>query len=214
MTHQLFHKCGEEFLLHTERVILWPRTNSLIAADLHFGKDAWFRRQGIAVPSGNTDLDLHRLSLLIEAYSVRRLILLGDIFHQRLSETEPFHQAFDSWRQRHPQVKIIGIIGNHDRHGALTLFSDIIQWCAHWQEGPFLFSHEPIEHEQHYVLAGHLHPVIHLRAASDRISAPVFWFRKHYGVLPSFGSLTGGHPIRPDKNDNVFIVGPTQVTLL
>ena len=48
-----------EITLGDERVVLlpcralyWPRFNSVIVADLHFGKDSTFRRAGIPVPLG------------------------------------------------------------------------------------------------------------------------------------------------------------------
>jgi hypothetical protein len=40
---------------------------------------------------------------------------------------------------------------------------------------------------------------------------PVFWFTRRFAVLPSFGSFTGGHPIRLGAGDRVFAAGPDSV---
>jgi hypothetical protein len=38
--------------------------------------------------------------------------------------------------------------------------------------------------------------------------AACFWFGQQVAVLPSFGSFTGAHRVRPSEGDRVFAVGP------
>lgn len=64
-------------------------------------------------------------------------------------------------------------------------------------------------------LAGHLHPVRHLRdRRADALRVPVFWLRGMQLTLPAFGSVTGGYAVNPRTGDRVFAVGPDQVVEL
>jgi len=62
------------------------------------------------------------------------------------------------------------------------------------------------------VLAGHVHPVVRPRSrCGTSLRCPAFIFGPSVGLLPSFGSMTGGHPVRPRPGDRVFAVGPDAV---
>jgi metallophosphoesterase superfamily enzyme len=45
-------------LLLPEKAVFWPAQGMLIIADIHFGKAASFRAQGIPVPRGTTTENL------------------------------------------------------------------------------------------------------------------------------------------------------------
>lgn len=203
---------GEPLDLHPERALHWPRARTLVVADVHLGKGAAFRRAGVAVPSGSTGADLERLSRLVDVYSAERLLVLGDLFHARLQQEESWFPEVDAFRARHAQLHIEVVRGNHDRGAA----SAPDQWRLRWHEGvhheaPFVFEHEPQADTRGYVLAGHLHPVLRLRSATDTLRLPVFWWRARIGVLPSFGAFTGGHPIVREPGDRVHAVTPDAV---
>lgn len=202
----------EALELHVECALHWPRARTLIVADVHLGKDAAFRRAGLAVPSGSTARDLDRLSALLEQTRAERLLVLGDLFHASLQAQEPWFADVDAFRARHAQLRIEVVRGNHDRGAA----GAPNHWNLHWHEGahheaPFVFAHEPQADERGYVLAGHLHPVLRLRSATDTLRLPVFWWRAQVGVLPSFGGFTGGHPITREARDRVHAVTPDAV---
>lgn len=61
------------------------------------------------------------------------------------------------------------------------------------------------------MLCGHVHPVICIRQRRERLRLPVYWFTEEYGVLPSFGSFTGGAEVEPAPTDAVFAVAPEGV---
>ena len=73
---------GETVWLHGDRALFYPGESALLVADTHFGKGAFLRRQGLALPGGQSAADLDRLSALIERFRPARLIVLGDFFHQ------------------------------------------------------------------------------------------------------------------------------------
>jgi uncharacterized protein len=206
--------CGETLTLLPERAIHWAAARTLIAADVHLGKGAALRRQGVAVPSGSSAADLGRLSHLIQTYPVQRLLLLGDVFHSRPQADEPLMAAFEAFRQAHPDLLIEIVRGNHDRPLSLP---------AHWQlvwreegarEGPFVWRHTPGRDPRGYVLCGHLHPAWVLRTRRERARLPVFWWGAAQAVLPSFGQLTGGLLIEPAPCDRLYGVLPGAVVPL
>lgn len=204
--------CGETLDLHQERAAYWRRTRTLIVADVHLGKDAAFRRAGLAIPSGSTPQDLARLDGLIAAFEPERLLVLGDLFHAPLLEAETWFDDVGAFRARHGQLEVEVMRGNHDR-GLHRVPPD---WHVTWHadvrhEPPFVFTHEPRDDARGYVLAGHLHPVLKLRSPIDTLRMPVFWLRAGHAVLPSFGGFTGGHGIGRRSGDRVYAVTPDGV---
>lgn len=195
---------GADVVLHADKALYYPGEETLLVADTHFGKGAFFRRQGLAVPSGQSADDLRRLSILIEQFNARRLIILGDVFHHRPAPNEPFFDHFDAWRHRHQDIELEAVIGNHDRHvRGLEL---PIRWHTTLDLGPFRLSHEPAFILGRHVLAGHIHPAFVLSAAGDRLRAPVFWLRPEVSVLPSFGALTGGWEVPETPGSRLIMV--------
>ena len=61
---------GETLTLFPERAAFWQRENTLLVADVHFGKAAAFRAGGIPVPGGTTAEALGRLDDLIAQMKV------------------------------------------------------------------------------------------------------------------------------------------------
>jgi DNA ligase-associated metallophosphoesterase len=207
------HICGEHLRLSPDRALYWPRHERLLLADPHFGKGGVFRQNGLAVPSGDTGADLDRVSHLLEETGARELFVLGDFLHAPPRGSEPWLERFSQWRRRHAALRVVVTRGNHDR-----LSRAPAQWDIEWQPGPivcppFVLQHEPAPSDAGYVLAGHLHPVVRLGSARESLRTPVFWFGDAVGVLPAFGSFTGGSKIRPQPGDRLFAVGPDIVEL-
>lgn len=212
-----FSLAGEALSALPDHALFWPRTRSLIVADVHLGKAAAFRRAGVPVPSGATAADLARLDALIAEHQPQRLLVLGDLFHARLSRDEPAMAAIDAFRARQTGLEICAIRGNHDR----KLEALPAHWQIEWITGslhqpPFVFAHEPAADARGYLLAGHIHPVLRLRSRVDAARLPLFWFRhsERIGVLPSFGSFTGGYPVQPAVEDTVIAVTPDGLVAL
>lgn len=197
---------GEELLLHAARAVSWPARRTLVVADPHFGKDETFRRAGIAIPAGVLPGDLARLGRLIAETGARRLVILGDFFHASPADGADFLAEFTTWRRSLPALGIDVIAGNHDSAAGAAALAGLVAW--HDQplaDGPFLLAHEPVDPEAGYALCGHLHPVVRLASATDRLRPPAFWFRRRHAVLPAFGGFTGGAAIRRGARDRVFV---------
>jgi DNA ligase-associated metallophosphoesterase len=207
---------GEQLMLSPQRALIWQRRRTLILGDSHFGKGAVFRRAGIALPAGSAQNDLDRLAALVMQHAIERVVVLGDFFHGRVQPGEPFIAAFEAFKQQHQTLDIAAIPGNHDRWARYSEVSPLLRWLAEGtRDEPFVFMHQAAAEDTAYALTGHLHPVIRLYGPGrDRLTAPVFWFRPHYAVLPAFGLFTGGYRIKPDQHDRVFAVMPEAVVAI
>ena len=200
-------------VLLPERALLWERTGTLIAADVHLGKAAAFRAAAIPLPGGTTTEALSRLTQALERTAARRLLLLGDFFHARSGRASRTLAAIADWRQRHPDLEIVLVRGNHDRGAGDP--------PAEWRfdchdepriEPPFAFRHHPGEEEAGYVLAGHIHPAVSLAGLGrQREKLPCFLFGDRVGLLPAFGGFTGGASVRPRQGDRVYVIADKEV---
>lgn len=54
MTARDIDLAGHRVLLLLEKALYWPARKMLVIADIHFGKAASFRAQGVPVPRGTT----------------------------------------------------------------------------------------------------------------------------------------------------------------
>ena len=61
-----------------DKAVYWPRTQSVIIADPHFGKPSAFRKVGIPVPTGTTLNDLKRLDAILDETGANRLWVRPD----------------------------------------------------------------------------------------------------------------------------------------
>lgn len=202
---------GERLWLRADHSVFWPARRTLFVADTHFGKSGVFRRQGMNVPSGTTDADLARLESAIAETQARRLIILGDFVHAPPAADEPWLARFAAWRARHAGVEIIVTRGNHDRVKTLPIALNIDWQPGARFEAPFVCQHEPGHDARGPVLAGHIHPVVRLRAGSESVRLPAFWRHADGLMLPAFCSFAGGGRIEPAAGDRLFVVGEDEV---
>lgn len=205
---------GEVLWLHPSRVIYWPSQRTLLAADIHVGKEHLFGRQGIAMPGGISEASLNTLFQLTKLANAEKLFILGDFMHALPSHGESWLKQLGHLIDLNKHLQISIVAGNHDRSAARVRIDQRIRWYDQsTPEGPFVLQHEPGEDPRGYVLCGHLHPAWRI-SASRRASVrtPAFWFRRHCAVLPAFGEFTGGMIVKPDPDiDRLFMAAPDKV---
>lgn len=202
---------GNSFRLSPDFALYWQDLQWLIIADAHFSKETHFRKHGIAIPAAILLEDLRRVDVLIKTYAPQRVVFLGDMFH---SENNPGIDAFAKWRNGN-NMPIDLVIGNHDildrsRYADLNIDIHEDKIIAN----NIVLAHDDLSEipEGHYLLHGHIHPCIRLAGkAKQSMRLPCFWFGKEKGVLPSFGTFTGGHAITPNKTDQVFAIADAQI---
>ena len=204
---------GHPLVLSSLRAAFDPALRCLFVADAHFGKDAVFRARGVPVPIGSTSDNLMRLDILIAEFEPSTLVFLGDMLHAREAHADEILDALHIWRARHPSLRIVLVEGNHDRHaGALPGTLNVELVLEPWRVGPWALCHHPQTVDGAYALAGHLHPVYRIATRNDSVRVPCFRFGVQCGVLPAFGSFTGG--ARDDgrvSGERVFVVAHDKV---
>lgn len=204
---------GEIFAFLPEKAVHWPGRRTLMVADLHWGKAEIFQQAGIPVSSAILEEDLQRLKWILESLNIERLVLLGDLMHGKQGLTLEVHETVRRWRQS-ISAEILFIKGNHDRHLIMPDDWRMQVVTEPYEDGPFLFSHHPETRPASFTWCGHLHPVVHVGSRRDRLRLPCFWIQADCGVLPSFGSFTGGAPIRPGRKDSVLAIAEKAVFCL
>ena len=200
---------GERLLLLPEKAVYWPARQMLIIADIHFGKAASFRAQGIPVPRGTTTENLVGLDDLVERHGARHVMFLGDFLHARAAHASSTQQAMLAWRHTRPDLQLTLVRGNHDKHAgdpAATLGIELVD--EPHAVGPFAFCHHPdleMEAGTGYALAGHVHPAWVLATRYDALRLPCFVVGAQRMILPSFGAFTGGHVVTREAGDAIFV---------
>jgi DNA ligase-associated metallophosphoesterase len=197
---------GEQLMLLPQKAAFWPRERMLIIADIHFGKAAAFRSWGIPVPRGTTSENLHALDDLIALTGANHVLFLGDFLHARAAHAASTQAAMLAWRRTNCELILTLVRGNHDKHAgdpAEQLGIDLVD--EPYTVGPLSFCHHPDIDAPGYVLAGHVHPVYVLATRYDALRLPCFIAGPQRMILPSFGAFTGGHALRAEPDERVWV---------
>lgn len=204
---------GEELWLLADKAVYWPAHHCLLVADAHFGKASTYRSLGQPVPQGTTEANLQRLDRLLSTFACEHVIFLGDFLHGPGSLGHGTLSALREWREHHSGLRLTLIRGNHDKRAGdppSELNIDVV--AEPLLMGPFALQHEPLAHASHHVLAGHVHPVYHLRGKGrQRLRLPCFQIGTRVSLLPAFGAFTGGYAVHQDDDRRVFVIGDQAV---
>ncbi len=203
---------GEKLVLSSLKAAYWPPEKTLIIADLHLGKSAYFRNKGIAIPSTVMINDLYRLSKLIENFEANEIIVVGDMFHHNFNSDV---LLFEEWRQQYQTIKIRLVPGNHDKllqidYEKLNISITKEKYVC----GPLSFEHEPKQvFSKEFVISGHVHPGYLMQGkARQAMRLPCFIQSETLLVLPAFSEFTGlftNHELSGAKN--YFVVGGNDI---
>ncbi len=204
---------GERVVMLPERALSIPSLNALVVADLHWGKAAAFRAAHVPVPMGTTSSDLARLSSALQATSAQSLIVLGDLLHARAGRHDETFRTIAEWRDKHSNMSITLVRGNHDAHaGDPPAELGITCVNAPLRFGPFVGVHEPEPWPDGYVLSGHLHPCVSMYGRGKQSARlPAFVFGPNVGVLPAFSSFTGTGMYERDPQDRLYVIAGDEV---
>lgn len=199
---------GRPLTLLAEKAAFIAASRTLLVADAHIGKSVSFRALGVPVPRGTTTETLAGLSALVARTGARRIVFLGDFLHSARSHAVSTLAALAAWRLAHASLDLVLVRGNHDDRAGdppPALAIEVVDEPFH-SDG-FALCHHPQRRAGTYVLAGHLHPCVHLGGrAFDHLRLPCFWLGDEVGVLPAFGAFTGMHPIRAGIGERVFAI--------
>jgi len=179
--------------------LFWEEQGLLVVSDLHLEKGSSFATRGVLLPPYDTVATLGRLAAVIARHDPRRVIALGDSFHdrdahQRLSGTDR-----DALAAMQARCDWIWISGNHDPVLPSDLGGVVAQEVA---IGPLAFRHEPTGAAGE--IAGHLHPKARVSTRGRSMERRCFASDGERAVMPAFGAFTGGLSIRDAAFARIF----------
>jgi uncharacterized protein len=183
---------GEQFLADPSGALLHPASATLIVADLHLEKGSFFAMRRQMLPPYDTAATLARLNAVAARLTPRRIVSLGDGFHDRdgpnrLPETEREALAHLSL-----MAELIFVAGNHDPSGT---FDGLGGSVSELRLGAVTLRHEPAPGGGPQI-AGHLHPVALVVSSKGAARRRCFAEGRETLILPAFGAYAGGLNIR------------------
>lgn len=181
---------GANLILSNQAALFWEEEQALILSDLHLGKAAHFRKNGIALPGQISLQDLQRLDGLIHHYQARQVIITGDLIHAGANKEVALFAALS---QKHAQRKFILIKGNHDRMPESFLKQMGIHEVYDFLTiGNISFSHQAVDLPEGLLISGHIHPGISLQLpARKQLRLPCYVLTERQLILPAFSRFTG-----------------------
>jgi DNA ligase-associated metallophosphoesterase len=192
---------GEDHIVIADTVLVpdpagalhWPEEHTLVVADLHLEKGSSYAARGVLLPPYDTAATLARLAQLIDRYAPRRVIALGDSFHDNdgPARLAPADRVSLGSLQRGRDW--LWIAGNHDPAPSQRIGGDLAAMLA---LGPLVFRHEPSSGEAAGEIAGHLHPTARVAVRGRSIGRRCFAADARRMVMPAFGAYAGGLNVR------------------
>jgi len=185
-----FAFAGESLALGASGAVWWPRAEALLVADLHLEKASWYAQRGQMLPPYDSRATLERLARDSAATGARRIVALGDSFHDRDGPSRLEAGAGALLARIAETAGILWVAGNHDAaspadtaigtcHGEITLHGIHLR-------------HEAHPYESQPEISGHFHPKIAVVARGRRISRPCLLLTPNRIILPAYGAFTGG----------------------
>lgn len=166
-----------------------PDAGALIVADLHLEKGSHFARRGQFLPPYDTRATLEKLARVIRRFRPRRVVCLGDSFHDAEAGDRIAAADRDALRRLVRAQRWTWILGNHDP----AIPEDFGGECAAKVEiETLVFRHEPGPAPALGEICGHLHPKASVSTRGRRVTAACFVSDGNRLVMPAFGAYAGG----------------------
>ncbi|MEM1410290.1 MAG: ligase-associated DNA damage response endonuclease PdeM [Pseudomonadota bacterium] len=185
---------GEELVLLKSNALYWPREGALLVADLHLEKGSWYAQTGQMLPPYDSRETLERIADAVKATGARRVITLGDNFHDEAGTHRLDPYAAGMLESLIRALDWVWITGNHDEtmpraFGAAVMDEMIVNGIT--------LRHEAKPGETKPELSGHYHPKMRVRVRNRHIARPcgVLSRSETAGdrlIAPAFGAYTGG----------------------
>jgi len=190
---------GVSLLADISGALFWQEQRLLIVSDLHLEKGSSYARRGVLLPPYDTLATLSRLAAVIARHDPRKVIALGDSFHDR----DAHERLSDSNRELLAAMQMrrdwIWISGNHDPALPPDLGGAVAGEVA---IGPIVFRHEPTGAPGE--IAGHLHPKARVATRGRSVERRCFASDGARAVMPAFGAFAGGLSIRDPAFAKLF----------
>ena len=205
-----FSFAGESFQPLPCGALWWPAQQTLFVADLHFEKASHFARKGWLLPPHATADTVANLIAAAEATGARRLVCLGDSFHD---EGGPGRLQPETRRALMTMTRSLDwwwITGNHDQDAAAALGGRVM---VEGRIGPLVLRHEADPADPTPELSGHFHPKLVIRHRGRHITRRCIAHAATKLILPAYGAFTGGLDIA-DPAIRTALAGPATALVL
>lgn len=193
---------GMDFIPGQSGALYAPDFATLLVADLHLEKGSSLARRGIHLPPYDTRESLAQLKAALDDARPRRLIFLGDSFHDGDARDRIDPEDLASLRAITATVETVWITGNHDPAPPSDVGGAIMREVA---LGAITLRHEPAALDADELeIAGHLHPAAAVEQRGHRIRCRCFIADDRRIIMPAFGSYTGALSVRHSAFDGLF----------
>lgn len=198
---------GVDLLVDPAGALLWPDAGLLAVADLHLEKASSLARRGHLLPPYDTRATLARLADLVARHRPRRLVCLGDSFHDAEGPLRLAGEDRAALARIAAETEILWVEGNHDP-GAVP--EGLGQGLAELREGALVFRHAALPGEKAGgwgEISGHYHPKASVQHSTRRITGRCFVTDGRRLILPAFGAFTGGLDVQDAAFAALFPAG-------
>ncbi|AYN02389.1 ligase-associated DNA damage response endonuclease PdeM [Chryseobacterium sp. 3008163] len=200
---------NEIFTLTNQRALYWEKEKSLIFSDLHIGKTAHFRKNGIALANHIMKNDLERLSILIENFQPEKFIIVGDLLHAGNNSDV---DIFCEWKNQYSDIKFCLVEGNHDRISKTLEKKLCLDFKADSLEiNDILFVHDFHKSNSKFQITGHIHPGFVINSPVKKIKLPCFAVTSKQLLLPAFSEFTGLDTKNIPKKGMYFVFTDSEI---
>ena len=181
----IFNK--HKFQISNEGILFWFDKQIAIISDLHLEKGSSYGHSGQFLPPYDSEETLKKLSEGIKNHNIKKVILLGDTFHDKNAFNRMSEKAFFLFKSLIKKYEVIFILGNHERKfeiGQINFLNEYVIDDIH-------FIHEALQTSV-FQISGHFHPVATVKSNIKKITAKCLLHTNNHIILPSFGQYTGG----------------------
>jgi hypothetical protein len=149
-----------------------------------------------------------RLSELVRDYAPRRLIILGDLVHDKTAARD----AAELIRRFAEQCEVAVVAGNHDRQlrGQIEMVESLETDRFYFHHG-----HCAADTPARIQIIGHHHPAAVITdGAGLRLKCPALVQQSSCWIMPAFSPWAAGTRWEPDGASRVWLCTTTRVFLL
>ena len=185
---------NQEILLTQGRALYWPSEQALLVADLHLEKGSYYAQHGQMLPPYDSRETLERITNAVAQTGARRVITLGDNFHDELGAHRLDPYAADLLEALTRSLDWVWITGNHDEQIHRSFGGQIEDEL---EISGVVLRHIAQSGEIRPELSGHFHPKMQVNVRNRQIVRPCA-VKSSQGdagermILPAFGAYTGG----------------------
>ena len=194
-----------EIILDGRLALFHQRERWLAVADLHFGYELSQRAAGALVPLWGMATISQRLTDLVDEYEPRRLIILGDLVHDKTAARE----AAQLLREFAARCEVVVVAGNHDRQ--LRGHVDMVE-CLQTDRFHFHHGHCAADVPGRIQIMGHHHPAAVITdGAGLRLKCPAFVQQSSCWIMPACSPRAAGTRWTPDASSRIWLCTASRV---